>query len=110
MLGLAFGKSPSSASPHVFLLASVAVAIYAVLAAVALAVDRRALMVSGLLYLIYAMNGAFQASGAPTVSFALAALIVGAGLLLLSAFWATARRGVLRFTPASWRGRLPPAA
>ena len=86
------------------------VAIYLVLGAVALIVDRRALMVSGLLYLIYAANTAFRLTGSPGVSLAAAALIVGAGLLLLSAFWASARRGVLRFVPARWRERLPPAA
>ncbi len=108
--GLVFGAPlAAEADPHVVALAFVSVAIYAVLAVVALIVDRRALMVSGLLYLIYAMNAALKASGAPTVSFALAALVVGAGLLLLSAFWASARRGVLRFTPESWRARLPPA-
>ncbi len=111
VFGLVFGAPPeAAANPHVVALTLVSAAIYAVLAVVALIVDRRALMVSGLLYLIYAMNAALQASGAPTVSFALAALVVGAGLLLLSAFWASARRGVLRFTPEAWRARLPAAA
>jgi hypothetical protein len=75
-----------------------------------LIVDRRALMVSSLAYLIYAMNALFHATGALTTSFALSALIVGAALLLLSAFWATARRGVLRLAPTAWRPFLPPAA
>jgi hypothetical protein len=102
--------SAPSPGPQSLFSASVAVEIYVVLALVALIVDRRALMVSGLLYLIYAMNAALKAGGAPTMSFALSALVVGAGLLLLSAFWATARRGALRLTPLSWRERLPPAA
>src|SRR5579863_7315890 len=45
VLGLAFGPPPPPASPHVFVSASVSVAIYAVLAVVALIVDRRALRV-----------------------------------------------------------------
>jgi hypothetical protein len=100
----------SVSDPRVLLPAGLAVAVYAGLAIVALVVDRRALMVSGLLYLIYAMNAALRATGALTLSFALSALIVGAALLLLSAFWATARRGALRLAPAPWRARLPPAA
>jgi hypothetical protein len=96
--------------PSALLSAGLAIAIYAALAIVALVVDRRALMVSGLLYLIYAMNAALRATGALTLSFALSALIVGAALLLLSAFWATARRGALRLAPRTWRERLPPAA
>ena len=64
---------------------------------------------ASLAYLMYAMNGLFRASGALTISVALAALVVGVGLLFLSAFWATARRCVLRLTPTSWRTRLPPA-
>jgi hypothetical protein len=96
--------------PHVLIGAFTAVAVYAALALVALVVDRRALMVSGLLYLIYAMNAALRATGALTLSFALSALIVGAALLLLSAFWASARRGALRLVPTHWRARLPPAA
>ena len=83
--------------------------LYAVLGVVALVVDRRALMVSSLAYLLVAMDSLFRATGALTLSIALSALVVGAGLLLLSAFWATARRGVLRLAPAAWRARLPPA-
>jgi hypothetical protein len=86
-----------------------AVAVYLVLALVALVVDRRALMVSALAYLLYAMNAFFQATGALSVSFALSALLAGAGLLLLSAYWRPARRRALGFAPAALRGRLPAA-
>jgi hypothetical protein len=96
--------------PPLALGVGLALSLYAALAIVALIVDRRALMVSSLAYLIYAMNALFHATGALTTSFALSALIVGAALLLLSAFWATARRGVLRLAPTAWRPFLPPAA
>jgi hypothetical protein len=99
-----------SQTPPFAVTVGVAIALYAALATVALIVDRRALMVSALAYLLFAMNSLFRATGALTLSAALSALIVGAGLLLLSAFWATARRGALRLAPASWRSRLPPAA
>ncbi len=84
-----------------------AVALYVGLALVALWVDRRALMVSALIYLLYAMNAVFRATGALTVSFALSALIAGAGLLLLSAYWGAARRQVLRLAPAAIKARVP---
>ena len=88
---------------------ALAVAIYLLLALVALVVDRRALMVSALAYLLYAMNMFLRATGALSVSLALSALIAGAALLLLSAYWRPARRVVLKATPHAWRARLPAA-
>ena len=69
---------PSQTPPFVFTV-GVAIALYAALATVALIVDRRALMVSSLAYLLFAMNSLFRATGALTLSAALSALIVGAG-------------------------------
>ena len=88
---------------------ALAVALYVVLALVALAVDRRALMVSALIYLLYAMDGFFRATGALTISLALSALIAGAGLLLLSAYWGAARKLVLGFAPPGLKARVPAA-
>ncbi|HEY1942149.1 MAG TPA: hypothetical protein VGH40_08510 [Roseiarcus sp.] len=88
---------------------ALAVAIYLLLALVALVVDRRALMVSALAYLLYAMNVFLRATGALSVSLALSALIAGSALLLLSAYWRPARRVVLKSTPLNWRARLPAA-
>ncbi len=104
-----FGPDPAT-SPATVGAALLAFALYGLLGLIALIVDRRALMVSSLAYLLVAMDSLFRATGALTISVALSALFVGAGLLLLSAFWAKARRGALRWTPASWRSRLPPAA
>ena len=101
---------PPPPDAHLVEVALASVAIYAALGIVALIVDRRALMVSGLLYLLYATNAALELGGSPTVSLASAALIVGGGLLLLSAFWPAARRGVLHFVPQAWRSSLPPPA
>ena len=73
----------------------------------ALLIDRRALMVSSLAYFLYAMSHLFRATGALSLSLALAALAVGSALLLLSAFWSPARRAALRLAPAGLRARLP---
>ena len=89
--------------------AGLAVAIYLGLALVALAVDRRALLVSALFYVLYAMSALFKAAGSLNESFALTALIIGSALLLLSAFWHHARRRVVALLPAGIRARLPAA-
>ncbi len=87
--------------------AMAAVAIYLGLALVALAVDRRALLVSALIYLLYAMKTLFEAVGSAGESFAVTALVIGSVLLLLSALWHHVRRLVVAVLPKGVRSRLP---
>jgi hypothetical protein len=87
----------------------VAVGLYAVLALVALVVDRRALLVSALAYVLYAISTLIKAVGGMSVSVALTAAVVGSALLLLSAFWHAARRAALAIVPQSLRARMPAA-
>ena len=87
--------------------ASLVIAIYIALGFVALAIDRRALMVSALAYVLYALSSLIEQSGAVDLSFGLTALIIGSALLLLSAFWTAARRRVVGLLPADWALRLP---
>jgi len=87
--------------------AFVAVAIYLCLAVVALIIDRRALLVSALFYVLYAISTLFRAAGSLTLSLALTALVIGSGLLLLSAFWHSARAVVVKGVPTGIRARLP---
>lgn len=89
--------------------AAVAVVLYVVLALVALAVDRRALLVSALFYVLYAIGSLMKALSTGS-GFALTALLIGAGLLLLSAFWHSARAKVVGLLPAALQGRLPSIA
>jgi hypothetical protein len=89
--------------------AVVAVGLYAALALVALVVDRRALLVSALFYVLYAISTLINAAGGMSVSLALTAAVVGSALLLLSAFWHAARRAALAITPPSLRGHVPAA-
>jgi hypothetical protein len=105
MLGLAGGGAAADL-PR----AGVAVATYFLLALVALAVDRRALLVSALIYVVYAMMALFSAAGTLSASFALTALVIGSALLLLSALWHRARAAVLLLLPAGLRARLPVVA
>lgn len=100
LLGLTEGNASTLDAAAVILL-------YVVLGLVALAVDRRALLVSALAYVLYALNSLFQTYGDVELSFALTALVIGSALLLLSAFWTAARRAVVKPLPESLRMRLP---
>jgi MFS family permease len=86
-----------------------AIAVYVGLGVVALAIDRRALLVSALAYVLAAMSSLFKAAGSAGFSFALTALIIGSMLLLLSAFWHPVRARLIRLLPQRWRARLPVA-
>ena len=83
------------------------VALYIVLGITALAVDRRALLVSALAYVLYALQALFREFGAVELNVALTALVIGSALLLLSAFWHQARATIVQPLPGSLRDRLP---
>lgn len=85
-----------------------AVAIYAVLACLALVIDRRALMVSALAYVLYAISTLLQAGGIAT-GFALTGVLIGSALLLLSALWQTIRRPLVAALPPRARAWVPAA-
>ena len=101
------GLLGSSAGPGA---AIAAVLVYAVLTVVALAIDRRALLVSALGYVIYAIQALLTAGGSVNLSTALTALVIGSFLVMLSAAWRTIRARVLRLLPPHLAGRLPVAA
>jgi hypothetical protein len=88
--------------------AVVAVLLYLGLAVIALAVDRRALLVSALAYVIYAITTLLRGAGSVSYALAFAALVIGCCLLLLSALWQRARRETVDLLPASLRLVLPP--
>jgi len=101
-LGLLGGGTPGIGA------AVVAVLLYLVLAVVALVVDRRALLVSALAYVLYAITVLLRGSGSVGVALAPAALVIGCGLLLLSALWHRARRRVVLALPPAVQARVPP--
>jgi len=100
LLGLTEGAASTLDGIAVILL-------YVVLGLVALAIDRRALLVSALAYVLYALNSLFETYGVVELNIALTALIIGSALLLLSAFWTNARRAVVKPLPDGLKGRLP---
>lgn len=81
--------------------------LYVALGLLALAIDRRAMLVSALAYVLYALNSLFETYGVVELNVALTALIIGSALLLLSAFWHNARRAVVRPLPPALQAKLP---
>ena len=86
------------------------VSLFAVLSLVALTVDRRALLVSSLLYLGYASSKFLSWSGVASENAGLSILIVGGTVLVLSVAWQPLRRIILQILPAAIRDLVPPAA
>jgi hypothetical protein len=89
--------------------------IVALLTIVAILIDRRALLVSALIYLGvaigYALTSAIRAGTDSDVSVFFATLVIlGATVLILGAGWQPLRRVILRLIPAAVVNRLPPAA
>ena len=85
----------------------VVVLLYVVMGITALAVDRRALLVSALAYVLFALNALFREFGAVELNVALTALVIGSALLMLSAFWTQARAAIVNPLPSGLRERLP---
>jgi len=88
--------------------AAVAVAILVALALVALVVDRRALLMSGLIYFGAAIGALItRAQFDSATIFALTLVILGGVVVALGAGWRPARRLALAPLPASLRAALP---
>ncbi|UAJ09524.1 hypothetical protein KTC28_14560 [Polymorphobacter megasporae] len=83
------------------------IGVYAGLTLVALAIDRRALLVSALAYVVYAIQSLVVSGGALDMSLALTALVLGSFLVLLSAAWRPIRARVLAMLPVGLTARLP---
>ncbi|OHC91599.1 MAG: hypothetical protein A2095_10810 [Sphingomonadales bacterium GWF1_63_6] len=87
--------------------AVVVILLYIAFGLVGLAVDRRALLVSSLAYVLFALYALFKQAGAVELSAAFTALVIGSSLLLLSALWHHARMLVVGALPPSLTNRLP---
>lgn len=85
----------------------IVILLYVAMGITALAIDRRALLVSALAYVLWALSDLFRRFGAVELNVALTALIIGSALLLLSAFWHQARTAIVRPLPDGLKDRLP---
>jgi hypothetical protein len=81
--------------------------IFLVLGIVAVIIDRRALLVSGLAYAGYASATIFKTAGLEGHTMPATLLALGAFILLLSAGWRPVRTGLLKLLPANLAQKLP---
>jgi hypothetical protein len=88
--------------------AALVLLVYAVIAIVSLVLDRRALMVSALGYVLYTFGSLLKQHGNVSLGFSITALVIGAVLLLLSAFWHPARAALLRQLPVRMHRYIAP--
>lgn len=88
----------------------VIIVMYLLLAAISIAIDRRALMVSALCYVLYAFSQLFNSYGMLDYSLAIAGVLIGTALLLLSAYWHKSRAVIFKIIPNFMRHYLPPAS
>ncbi len=84
--------------------------VYVLMGLVALAVDRRALLVSALAYVLIAMTWLFRDFGVVELNVAVTGLLIGSALLALSAFWSPIRSAVVSKLPGTMQSRLPGGA
>lgn len=101
LLGVTEGDDITSAA------AALVVGIYILFGIIALAIDRRALLVSALAYVLFALTQLFRTFGAVELNVALTAFVIGSALLLLSAFWQNARSLIVGFLPTGIADQLP---
>ncbi|HKU09253.1 MAG TPA: hypothetical protein VJR30_24565 [Bradyrhizobium sp.] len=83
------------------------VALFLALGVVAILIDRRALLVSGLAYAGVAFWALIRQAGVTGVTTPLTILALGTLVLLLSAAWKPLRAGVVRLAPSVLTRRLP---
>lgn len=90
--------------------AAIVIGIVAVLSVVAILVDRRALLVSGLAYVGFALARLVRETELSALGVtALTLVILGAGVVALGSGWHPVRRLLLHTIPAVIGARLPPA-
>jgi hypothetical protein len=83
------------------------VAVFLALSFVAVLIDRRALLVSGLVYAAGAFWTLIRQAGLSDITTPLTILTLGAFVLLLSAGWKPLRAGILKLAPPTLTRRLP---
>jgi hypothetical protein len=83
------------------------IGVFLVLGLIAIIVDRRALLVSGLTYAGIAFGSLLRQSSATSETAPATLLVLGIFVLSLSAGWQPLRRGLLRLLPTEFARRLP---
>lgn len=90
--------------------ALVTILLYLFFCLVALAIDRRAILVSSLIYVLAAFSTTVSwGVGSESLAMTVSAIVLGFGLLTLSVWWTRLRLALLRRLPAALRAQLPRA-
>ncbi len=82
-------------------------ALYLLMTAISLIIDRRAFMVSSLIYVLYAISALLGSYGVVGYNFAITGVFISSLLLLLSGFWHKARQQLVSILPSNIQLRLP---
>jgi hypothetical protein len=85
----------------------IVLALYLVLTLVSLIIDRRAFMVSSLIYVLVALTQLLDTYGLAGDSFAYVGVVIGFSLLLLSGFWHKVRHLLVKALPSKLQTRVP---
>lgn len=80
---------------------------YMAMTLVSLIIDRRAFMVSSLIYVLYAIARLLETYGVVGHHFALTGVFIGSLLLILSGFWHTVRAVIVRRLPMAIQNSVP---
>jgi hypothetical protein len=83
------------------------IVLYGVLSLISLVIDRRAFMVSSLVYVLYALSELFSSRGFTGSGMAVAGLLIGGALLLLTIYWGKVRCWLLGYVSPSIRQMVP---
>jgi hypothetical protein len=81
--------------------------LYVIMSGISIVIDRRAFMVSSLIYVIYAISSIIENYGGVGYSFAITGVFMGAALLLLSAYWQPLRQHLVKRMPLFVREHVP---
>ena len=85
----------------------VVILLYVLMTVVSIAIDRRAFMVSSLVYVLFALSTLIKNYGGVGSSFAFTGAAMGGMLLVLSAFWHRARAYLVSRLPAQFKRYVP---
>lgn len=83
------------------------ICLYFFMTFISIIIDRRAFMVSSLIYVLYAISKLFEVYGSIAHSFAITGIVIGSALLFLSAFWHSARTKILLILPKRIQESVP---
>ncbi len=86
---------------------SLVLLLYVLLSLISICLDRRVLMVSALMYVIYALSGLIDRYGMVGSSFAMTGVLIGTLLLLLSAYWHRVRASLVQYLPDFIQNSVP---